>query len=93
MDWWMAQRTGGRLRRCQRSRPFSHRQASVKFLPMLLNHVTTKGLVSLLDNYTVIYDRSSEAGCRVALDFLLCECIAVIMSFLDVLLTILLKKA
>ena len=35
-------------------------------------------LVSLLDNYTLIYERSNEAGCRVALDFILCECIAVL---------------
>jgi hypothetical protein len=40
-------------------------------------------IVSLLENYTVIYDRSSEAGCRVAVDFLLCECIAVMVSWLD----------
>ena len=48
--------------------------------------------MSFLDIYTEIYDRSSEAACRVALDFLLCECIAAIVSWLDVLLAILLNQ-
>jgi len=47
--------------------------------------------VSLLENYTGIYDRSSEAACRIAVDFLLCECIAVLVSWLHISLAILLK--
>lgn len=47
--------------------------------------------MSLLENYTEIYDRSSEAACRIAVDFLLCECIAAMVSWLDILLAILLK--
>ncbi|KAK2459874.1 hypothetical protein APHAL10511_008074 [Amanita phalloides] len=30
----------------------------------------------LLNDYTSIYDRSSEAACRIAVDLLLCDCIA-----------------
>lgn len=45
----------------------------------------------LLENYTGIYDRSSEAACRIAVDFLLCECIAVMVSWLHISLAILLR--
>jgi len=44
-----------------------------------------------LDNYTGIYNRSSEAACRVGLDLLLCECIGALVSWLHSSLVILLK--
>jgi hypothetical protein len=48
-------------------------------------------LVSLLDNYARNFDRSSEAGCRTAIDFILNECLTVMVSWLDILLEILLN--
>ena len=47
-------------------------------------------LASLLDNYSRNFDRSSEAGCRTAIDFLLNECLTVMVSWLDIFLAILL---
>jgi hypothetical protein len=39
--------------------------------------------VALLTNYTEIYDQSRVAGCRLAVDLLLCECISAMVSLLD----------
>lgn len=45
----------------------------------------------LLDNYAGIYNRSSEAACRVGFDLLLCECIGALVSWLHSSLVTLLK--
>ncbi|KAF8808660.1 hypothetical protein BYT27DRAFT_7188627 [Phlegmacium glaucopus] len=50
----------------------------IEVLPEVKAFQPSAGLVSLLRNYSGIYDRSSEAACRIAVDFLLCECIAVL---------------
>jgi len=39
---------------------------------------------SLLDNYSRNFDRSSEAGCRTAIDFILNEYLTVMVSRLDI---------
>lgn len=45
-----------------------------------------------MDNYSKNFDRSSEAGCRTAIDFILNECLTVMVSCLDILLEILLNN-
>lgn len=38
-----------------------------------------------MENYSKNFDRTSEALCRTALDFILNECLTVLVSFLDLL--------
>ena len=45
-------------------------------------------LVSLLKNYSRNFDRSSAAGCKTAIDFILNECLTLMVSWLDILLEI-----
>lgn len=56
--------------------PLKH-QWDIEALPDITTFQPSACLESLLENYIGIYDRSTEAGCRVATDFLLCECLAV----------------
>ena len=44
-------------------------------------------LESLIDNYSRNFDRTSEATCRTAVDFILNECLTVMVSWLDIFLT------
>ncbi|KAF8346750.1 hypothetical protein F5887DRAFT_960853 [Amanita rubescens] len=53
-------------------------QWKIEVLPDVKTFQPSACLVSLLENYTEIYDRSSKTACRFAVDFLLCECIAAI---------------
>jgi hypothetical protein len=46
--------------------------------------MTNDALASLLDNYARNFDRSSEAVCRTAIDFILNECLTVMVSWLDI---------
>jgi hypothetical protein len=77
--WWMIE-TLPEVKNFQPS-------ASIGKVPPWCYRIHRRGtlLVSLLDRYIAIYDRSSESACRVAVDFLLCECIAVMVSWLDIL--------
>ena len=42
-----------------------------------MNHLA---IASLVENYSKNFDRSSEAVCRTALDFILNECLTVLVS-------------
>lgn len=62
--------------------------ALVKFSEsvIFLSRTMTSSLYQcLLENHIEIYDRSSQAAYRIAVDFLLlCECIAAMVSWLDI---------
>ncbi|KAF5379526.1 hypothetical protein D9615_006508 [Tricholomella constricta] len=60
--------------------------------PDLTTFTPSPCIVTLMENYTDIYDRSSQAACRIGVDLVLCECLAVMASWLDLLLAILLKR-
>lgn len=49
---------------------------NIEALPDFKTFQPSECLVSVLNNYLGVYDRSCKAGCKVALDFILCECIA-----------------
>ena len=57
---------------------------------ILPNRVMTNApLESLFKNYALNFDRSSEAGCRTGIDFILNECLTVMVSWLDSLVALL----
>jgi hypothetical protein len=79
----------GISRICRRPKASCRHQVLVKFHMILPNRVMTNApLESLFRNYALNFNRSSKAGCRTGIDFILNECLTVMVSWLDSLVTL-----